>query len=369
MLRTFTGHVFISYSRKDDTAMQRIVTFLRGQGVKVWVDNEKLVPGTPIWEEEIENAIGGAFAIVVVLSPDSKKSEWVRREVTLADQFHKRMFPVLVAGNEDDSIPLRLITRQFVDIRTHESEGLHSLKMALSSYLEEIQKQAEHIETEFLDTNEAAHHGEIIQNNGMERKDASTPRVPSASANLNSIFWITLGWVIGGAVGGALYFGTDTFSDEIGQAIGGAVGWAIGGFVLWRALPRTATQKIDMIRVVLAWAVAGAIGWALGEAVTEASGAALGAAVGALIGMIVTSRIYPRFSNWQSIFWITLAWAVGGAIGWLIGKGIQESGGYLLGLEIGKIAGWSIGRAIGGLIGGSVMGWQINRRLNQQRSL
>lgn len=147
-----TSHVFISYSRRDTEAMQRIVSFLRGQGIKVWVDNERLVPGTPIWEEEIEKAIKGAVAIAVLLSPDAKNSEWVRREVTMADQFRKRVFPVLVAGDEEESIPLRLITRQFVDVRKNEEAGLHSLKTAISFYLEELaaQEEKERVEAEKL---------------------------------------------------------------------------------------------------------------------------------------------------------------------------------------------------------------------------
>ena len=91
-----TRHVFISYSRRDDIVMRRTVAFLRKQGIKVWVDNEKLTPGTPAWEEEIEKAINSAYAVVVILSPDAKNSEWVRREITYADQYRKRVFPVLV---------------------------------------------------------------------------------------------------------------------------------------------------------------------------------------------------------------------------------------------------------------------------------
>ncbi len=53
--------------------MRRVVEFLRKHGISVWVDNEKLVPGTPIWEEEIEKAIISAGAVVVLLSPDLKK--------------------------------------------------------------------------------------------------------------------------------------------------------------------------------------------------------------------------------------------------------------------------------------------------------
>lgn len=133
-----TSHVFISYSRRDSDAIRRIVGHLRGQGIKAWVDNERLIPGTPVWEEEIEIAIRAAFAIVVVLSPDAKSSRWVRREITLAEQFDKQIFPVLVAGKPDDSVPLRLITHQLVDLREEEAEGLLALSAAVSRHLEEL---------------------------------------------------------------------------------------------------------------------------------------------------------------------------------------------------------------------------------------
>jgi Tol biopolymer transport system component len=143
----------MSYSRRDEAVMQRIVRFLRKQGINVWVDNEKLVPGTPIWEVEIEKAIKSASAIVVLLSPDSKNSEWVRREISLADQYRTRIFPVLVRGDEDISIAIRLITRQYVDVRQNEEIGLNSLCAAISHFLSEleIQEQEERKEIEIAD--------------------------------------------------------------------------------------------------------------------------------------------------------------------------------------------------------------------------
>jgi HEAT repeat protein len=128
----------MSYSRKDEEIMRFIARFLRAQGMKVWVDNEKLIPGTPIWEDAIEKAIRDSAAIVVVLSPDSKSSEWVRREISLADQHRKRVFPVLASGDENSSITLRLINRQYVDIRQNKEKGLKSLSEALSFYINEL---------------------------------------------------------------------------------------------------------------------------------------------------------------------------------------------------------------------------------------
>ena len=132
------GQVFLSYSRKDEESMLLIAKYLRAQRIKVWVDNEKLIPGTPIWEDEIEKAIMSASAIVVVLSPDSKNSEWVKREMTMADQNQKRVFPVLIRGDEKSSISLRLINRQFVDLRENWEVGMNLLSKALSFYISEL---------------------------------------------------------------------------------------------------------------------------------------------------------------------------------------------------------------------------------------
>lgn len=139
MSESTTGHVFISYSRKDDPLMRKIAFHLRDKGFKIWVDNEKLIPGTAAWEESIENAIKNAFIVIVILSPDSKSSEWVRREITYADQFNKRIFPVLVRGAEESSLPIRLITRQYIDLRTDEDAGLDALSAAIKFYIEEKQ--------------------------------------------------------------------------------------------------------------------------------------------------------------------------------------------------------------------------------------
>jgi len=73
----------MSYSHRDETLMQSVVAFLRKQGITVWVDNERLKPGTSAWEAEIERAIPNSYAIVVLLSPDAKDTAWVRREITL----------------------------------------------------------------------------------------------------------------------------------------------------------------------------------------------------------------------------------------------------------------------------------------------
>ena len=107
--------------------MERVASRLQKQGLSVWIDNEKLIAGTPIWESEIEKALKTAGAVVAIMSPAAKQSEWVRREISLAEQNQKRIFPVLADGDEDSAITIRLITKQYVDIRKNEPAALDAL--------------------------------------------------------------------------------------------------------------------------------------------------------------------------------------------------------------------------------------------------
>ena len=128
-------HFFISYSRTDTTQKQNIIKQLRTRGINLWVDIENLVPGSPAWEREIERAIRDAAGIIVLLSPDSNNSEWVRREISFAEQNDKQIFPVLIRGDEDDSVPLRLSSHQWVDLRRNYNNGLDGLADALKDQL------------------------------------------------------------------------------------------------------------------------------------------------------------------------------------------------------------------------------------------
>ena len=136
-------YFFISYSREDTVKQGRVVRELRERGLNIWVDIENLTPGTPTWEREIERAIRGATGIIVLLSPESNNSEWVRREISFGEQHRKRIFPVLIEGNADASTPLRLANHQRVDLRTKFESGLDELAKAIKEYIGVKQEIAE----------------------------------------------------------------------------------------------------------------------------------------------------------------------------------------------------------------------------------
>jgi TolB protein len=128
-------YFFVSYSRADIEHQRRIVAELRKRGVNAWVDTENLIPGSPAWEREIERSIRGASGVIVLLSPAANDSQWVRRELSFAEEVDKPLFPVHVRGNENDSIPLRLAAHQRVDLRSKFSPGMDLLADALKDHL------------------------------------------------------------------------------------------------------------------------------------------------------------------------------------------------------------------------------------------
>lgn len=110
--------IFLSYSRKDSATMRRVRDSMIAAGLTVWTD-EGIEPGTESWKQSIQQAIEHCGAMVVLLSPDAKRSVWVKREIAYARTHTKRVFTLLARGTRQTSIPFELVDTQFVDIRTH----------------------------------------------------------------------------------------------------------------------------------------------------------------------------------------------------------------------------------------------------------
>lgn len=85
--------VFISYNREDMAFAQRFLHALQAEGVDVWWDQSLRAGQT--YDEVTEAALRGAKAVVVLWSPRSVVSRWVRAEATLADR-NKTLLPVMI---------------------------------------------------------------------------------------------------------------------------------------------------------------------------------------------------------------------------------------------------------------------------------
>jgi DNA-binding response OmpR family regulator len=128
-------HIFISYSRKDMTIVQKLCNGLRARGLRVWGDEDDLEPGTSTWEHAIGTAIRNTGCVIAIMSPDAERSVWVSRELAMAEIIHKRIFPILVSGSEADAIPFRLMSHQWIDGRQNYNEAFEKLVGAVKKYL------------------------------------------------------------------------------------------------------------------------------------------------------------------------------------------------------------------------------------------
>jgi hypothetical protein len=127
------SHIFLSYSRADTEMMRRVRNALVGEGLSVWTD-ENLLPGTPSWQAGIQQAIEKAWCVVVLLSPDAKKSDWIANELSYADMQDLAIFPVLIRGEEKESVLLSLINIQRIDVRTRFLAQMQALVDALEAH-------------------------------------------------------------------------------------------------------------------------------------------------------------------------------------------------------------------------------------------
>jgi len=91
------GFAFISYSRQDTKIVDDIATRLQGDGLDVWIDRVN-IKGGELWTVEIVEAIDTADSFVLMLSPHSTASDNVRKEVQLAQDANRKLFPLLLAA-------------------------------------------------------------------------------------------------------------------------------------------------------------------------------------------------------------------------------------------------------------------------------
>lgn len=85
--------IFISYSREDEPITRRFAAAFRQEGFSVWWDDA--LRSGEAFDEVIETELRSARAVVVLWSPRSVTSRWVRAEATLADRY-RRLAPVVI---------------------------------------------------------------------------------------------------------------------------------------------------------------------------------------------------------------------------------------------------------------------------------
>jgi tetratricopeptide (TPR) repeat protein len=121
--------VFLSHSSKDKQFVRELAEFLRQDDrIRVWLDETKIQPGDNI-VGEIEDGLD-ADVVLLILSPDSVSSRFVREEWTAAywEQVNSGKIKLACVLCRDCRIPRLLENKWRFDLRTNQPEGFRAIR-------------------------------------------------------------------------------------------------------------------------------------------------------------------------------------------------------------------------------------------------
>ncbi len=139
-----TMPIFISYNHADKSTAETLAMLLIQAKQNVWIDKWELNAGDSLIEK-IEEALGGADAILVLLSKNSIQSEWCKKELRsgLVRELEEKSVLVIPIVLDDCEIPLFLREKLWIDLRENKDEQLELLLRSLERISNPAQGRAE----------------------------------------------------------------------------------------------------------------------------------------------------------------------------------------------------------------------------------
>lgn len=122
-------YCFVAYASQDRTFVERLSEKLRAVGIPLWYD-QHLQPGD-MWSSIIESKILGCAAFIVIVSPDSRDADFVRREIAMARRCKKPLIPIQLRHVNDW---LDIANEQWLD-SSNEAEMIRKLYTSLTRYM------------------------------------------------------------------------------------------------------------------------------------------------------------------------------------------------------------------------------------------
>ena len=130
--------VFISHAYTDDPFVRKVAAGLEKVGFEVWDATREILPGDN-WADKVARALEESEAMVVLLTPDALRSNWVSWEIQYAlgeQRYRNRLISVIVGDPEElpeEDIPWILRRLQMIDISEYdeEEEGINQIAQTL----------------------------------------------------------------------------------------------------------------------------------------------------------------------------------------------------------------------------------------------
>ena len=121
--------VFLSHSSLDHTFVTSIAEVMREHGIPVWYSRTDIV-GAQQWHDEIGTALKRCDWFILILSPNSVKSVWAKRELLYAlndNHYADKIIPLLYQPCDYEQLSWTLSLLQMVDFTQEFDEGCRAL--------------------------------------------------------------------------------------------------------------------------------------------------------------------------------------------------------------------------------------------------
>jgi WD40 repeat protein len=131
--------IFISYSRRNKSFAERFLKALYENGYSsdtVWIDWEDIPPSSK-WEDEIRKGIEKTNSVIFILSPDWVVSRECEKELEVALEYNKRLFPIIWQNVDPNTIRPELASLNWIFFRETDDfdEALQKLFAAVKTDL------------------------------------------------------------------------------------------------------------------------------------------------------------------------------------------------------------------------------------------
>jgi TIR domain len=126
---TIPHEAFLSHSSMDQDFVTHLAEVLRRHGVPIWYSRTNIL-GAQQWHDEIGAALKRCDWFLLVLSPHSVASMWVKRELIFAlqqNRFENRIVPLLYQPCDFERLSWVLPSFQIIDFQRAFAEGCREL--------------------------------------------------------------------------------------------------------------------------------------------------------------------------------------------------------------------------------------------------
>lgn len=123
--------VFISHDHDDADFAELLKLKLEKEGISSWIDSERLKIGQD-WREEIDHGIENSSAVIVIMTPEARKSEYVTYEWAFAWGKKIKIFPIMLKQTQ---LHPRLESLQYLNFTNNPARPWNDLIISIKAVI------------------------------------------------------------------------------------------------------------------------------------------------------------------------------------------------------------------------------------------